>query len=57
MAEIVNLNQFRKKRQRSGAERRAAENRRNFGLGKEERQRARRENERAKKDLEDKRLE
>jgi hypothetical protein len=57
MADIVNLNQFRKKRHRSEAERRAAENRKTFGLGKEERQRARRENERAKKDLEDKRLE
>jgi Domain of unknown function (DUF4169) len=57
MADIVNLNQFRKKRDRRDAERRATENRRIFGLTKDERSKAQREGERAKKDLDDKRLE
>ncbi|HZS85325.1 MAG TPA: DUF4169 family protein [Stellaceae bacterium] len=57
MADIVNLNQFRKKRERRAAERRAATNRRIFGLSKEERAKAQRENDRTRKDLDDKRLE
>lgn len=57
MADIVNLNQFRKKRDRRAAERRAAENRNRFGLGKDERSKAQRELDKAKKDLDDKRLE
>jgi hypothetical protein len=57
MADIVNLNQFRKKRDRRDSERRANENRRIFGLSKEERAKAQRDGERAKKDLDDKQLE
>lgn len=57
MADIVNLNQFRKKRDRRAAERRAAENRNRFGLGKDDRSKAQRELDKAKKDLDDKRLE
>ena len=57
MADIVNLNQFRKKRDRRAAERRAAENRNRFGLSKDERTRTQRESEKVKKDLDDKRLE
>jgi hypothetical protein len=57
VADIINLNQFRKKRDRRAAERRAAENRSRFGLTKDERTRAQRESEKVKKDLDDKRLE
>ncbi len=57
MADIINLNQFRKKRDRRAAERRAVENRNRFGLTKDERTRAQRESEKVKKDLDDKRLE
>ncbi|MBV9523984.1 MAG: DUF4169 family protein [Alphaproteobacteria bacterium] len=57
MADIVNLNKFRKKREASAAERRAAENRKSFGLTKEERTKLRHERDRAKKDLDDKRIE
>jgi uncharacterized protein DUF4169 len=56
VADIVNLNQFRKKRDRRAAERRASENRNRFGLGKDERTRTQREAEKLKKDLDDKRL-
>jgi hypothetical protein len=56
MADIVNLNQFRKKRDRRLAEQRAAENRRSFGLSKEEKAKLQRDQERSKKDLDDKRL-
>ena len=54
---IVNLNQYRKKRGRAEAERRAAENRVRFGRSKEERGKDLRESERARKAIEDKRLE
>ncbi|MBV8650662.1 MAG: DUF4169 family protein [Alphaproteobacteria bacterium] len=57
MADIINLNQFRKKRDRRAAEQRAAENRSRFGLSKDERTRTQREAEKVKKDLDDKRLE
>jgi len=57
MADIVNLNQFRKKRDRRNAEKRAAENRSRFGLSKDERGKAQRESDKLKKELDDKRLE
>jgi hypothetical protein len=57
MAEIVNLNQFRKQRARSAAQLRAEENRRKFGRTKEERATGRRERDKAEKELDDKRLE
>jgi hypothetical protein len=56
VADIVNLNQFRKKRDRRAAERRASENRSRFGLSKDERTRTQREAEKLKKDLDDKHL-
>jgi Domain of unknown function (DUF4169) len=52
----VNLNQYRKKRRRAEAERRAADNRVRFGRSKEERSRDLLESERAKKEIEGKRL-
>ncbi len=56
MADIVNFNQFRKRRDRREAEKSAAENRIRHGRTKADRQMERRENEKAAKDLEDKRL-
>ena len=53
---IVNLNQYRKKRRRAEAGRRAADNRVRFGRGKEERSRDLRESERTKKEMDGKRL-
>jgi Domain of unknown function (DUF4169) len=56
MADIVNLNQFRKKRDRRDAERQAAVNRERFGQRKDLRGKTAHELEKAKKDLDDKRL-
>jgi hypothetical protein len=56
MADIVNLNQYRKRRDRREAEKAAGENRVRHGRSKIDRQKERRENEKAAKDLEDKRL-
>jgi hypothetical protein len=56
MAELVNLNKFRKAKARREAEERAAQNRIRHGMPKSERQKARREAERAKKSVDDKRL-
>jgi uncharacterized protein DUF4169 len=56
MADIVNLNQFRKKRDRRDAERQAAANRERFGQPKDVRGKTARELEKAKKELDDKRL-
>lgn len=56
MADIVNLNQFRKKRDRSASEHRAAENRARFGQSKDKRTKVTRELEKASKELDDKRL-
>jgi hypothetical protein len=53
---IVNLNQYRKRRQRSETERRAAANRVSFGRTKAERSKDLSESERATKELEGKRL-
>jgi hypothetical protein len=51
---IINLNQYRKKRRRTEAETQAKENRVRFGRSKEERSAELRE--RAKKEIENKRL-
>jgi len=56
MADIVNLNQFRKKRDRHAAERQAAANRERFGRRKDVRGKTASELEKAKKELDDKRL-
>jgi hypothetical protein len=53
---IINLNQYRKKRRRSEADIQAKENRVRFGRSKEERTAELRERERAKKEIESKRL-
>ena len=53
---IVNLNQYRKRRQRSETDRRAAENRVSFGRTKAERSKDLSESEGATKELEGKRL-
>jgi hypothetical protein len=53
---IINLNQHRKKRRRGDAETQAKENRIRFGRSKEERTADLRERERAKKEIENKRL-
>ncbi len=53
---IVNLNKYRKHRQRVDDERRAVENRVRFGRNKEARTNDIRERDRSKKNMEDKRL-
>ena len=56
MADIVNLNRFRKRRDRREAVKAAADNRARHGRSKLDRQKERRENEKAAKDIDDKRL-
>ena len=56
MGSVVNLNRFRKAKERAEAERRAAENRVAFGRSKSERRKVQDESERASRDLENKRL-
>lgn len=56
MGDVVNLNQFRKKRARKAADKRVPENRARFGRTKDERTRAQREAEKLAKDLDDKKL-
>ena len=53
---IINLNRYRKKRRRTDDETRAKENRVRFGRPKGERAAESRERERAKKEIENKRL-
>ena len=53
---IINLNQHRKKRRRTEAETEAKENRVRFGRTKEERAAELRERARAKREIENKRL-
>ena len=53
---IVNLNKFRKQRERAEDERRAAENLVRFGRNKADRAKDQREHEQAEKSLDDKRL-
>lgn len=57
MSDIINLNHYRKKREKEAASRQATENRVRFGRGKADRTKAQREAEKLKKDLDDKRLE
>ena len=57
MATIVNLNKRRKQRDRGEAERRASANRIRFGRDKRQRTRDALEAARARKEIEDKRLE
>ncbi|MGH6915860.1 MAG: DUF4169 family protein [Geminicoccales bacterium] len=57
MGEVVNLNKYRKVRQRLDDEKLAIENRAKFGRAKREREQARDQAEREHEDLEDKRLE
>ncbi|WP_374655008.1 DUF4169 family protein [Dongia sp.] len=56
MAEIVNLNQFRKAKSRESGDRQAAENRVRFGRSKQERENDRRAAERREKLLAGKEL-
>jgi hypothetical protein len=56
MADPVNLNRFRKRRAREDDQKIAAENRVRFGRTKGERDKARRESEKAAKDLAGKRI-
>jgi hypothetical protein len=56
VVKIVNLNQYRKQRRRVEAERSAAENRVRFGRSKQERSKERLDNRRARKEIDDKRL-
>ena len=53
---VINLNRYRKRRERSEAEARAAENRVRFGRSKEQRNKEQREGERATHEIENKRL-
>jgi hypothetical protein len=53
---IVNLDQYRKRRRRAEAERQAAQNRGRFERNRTERSKDRRDNARAEKDIEGKRL-
>lgn len=57
MGEVVNLNKYRKGRERLREEKLAAENRAKFGRGKADLARTRAEIERDNKDLDDKRRE
>jgi Domain of unknown function (DUF4169) len=56
MGDIVNLNQFKKRKERGESVKRAAENRVRFGMTKTERGKAQREAEKSRKDLDDKQL-
>lgn len=56
MASVVNLNRFRKAKQRAEAERRAAENRIAFGRTKTERRKVKDEYERVARELDGKRI-
>lgn len=56
MAEVVNLNRYRKKRDKEAADSTAAENRVRFGQSKGERRKNRGEAAKAAKKLDDKRL-
>lgn len=57
MADVINLNRFRKKRARDTARKTAAEHRVRFGRDQGDRVKTQREAEKATKDLDDKRLE
>jgi hypothetical protein len=57
MAEIINLNRFKKRRARDEEQKRAADNRARFGRSKAERRKAASEEEKAARDLDGKRRE
>lgn len=57
MGDVVNLNQYRKRRTRDRNAAHAAENRARFGRSKEQRQAERSEAERQRRDLDTKKLE
>jgi hypothetical protein len=56
MAEIINLNRFRKKRERDAKAKTAGANRARFGRAKDEKAKSRVETEKAAKSLDDKKL-
>ncbi len=56
MADVVNLNRYRKRRDRQDAEKTAAANRLRHGRSKAEREKLRRDGEKTAKDLDNKRL-
>lgn len=56
MAEIVNLNRYRKKRDKEATQKEAAENRVRYGRSKSERRKDRHETAKTAQDLDDKRL-
>ena len=56
MGDVVNLNHFRKRKERLDGERRAAERRAKTGRKKTDRERARSESERRRNDLDGKRI-
>jgi hypothetical protein len=57
MGDVVNLNQVRKRRERATAEQRARENRVQHGRSKDDRLKAKHESEKARRDLDEKKLE
>ena len=56
MADVVNLNQYRKRRRRRDDDKAAAANRARHGRSKAEREKLRRESDKAAKELDNKRL-
>ncbi len=56
MGDVINLNQYRKRRERSKSQRRAAENRARGGRTKDEAARGRHEAEQASSEFDNKRL-
>jgi hypothetical protein len=56
MAEPVNLNKFRKRQARESSKKQAAENRIAFGRSKAERKILERQDDKARRDLDDKKL-
>ena len=57
MAEIINLNRFKKERERAAKAKTADENRVRFGRSKEERERSDATTRKAEKSLDDKKIE
>ncbi|HKF70391.1 MAG TPA: DUF4169 family protein [Stellaceae bacterium] len=57
MGDVVNLNQVRKRRERATAEQSARENRIQHGRSKDDRLKAKHELEKARRDLDEKKLE
>ena len=57
MGDVVNLNQIRKRRERAAADQHAQQNRIRHGRSKDDRLNAKRESDKARKELDEKRLE